>query len=195
MLGGGNGGGCYFGSQKIFLSQLYHVGLYIALPQDFGNNLSLSLFGEIYCSPLLSIPFLHLTKKITCFTTPPSPCSDRRTDSLWILLFLKFFCRYMSFFEAIGTPVLDFKTRASSALWAVHTKSHRMAIGWTLDIMGSVPNFSNGWNLFLKDSINGHQIWVFYALFFLFIMLCYIFFFVNVALSILSKSNLHPFCI
>ena len=30
---------------------------------------------------------------------------------------------------------------------------------------------------------------------FCFIILCYIFFLVNVALSILSKSNLHPFCI
>ena len=92
-------------------------------------------------------------------------------------------------------------------LWPVPTKSHRMAIGWTSDghriaigwtfyRMGSVPNFSNGWKLFFKDYINLYiYLSVSCTFYFVFIMLCYIFFAVNVALSILSKSNLHPFYI
>ena len=58
------------------------------------------------------------------------------------------------------------------------------------------PNFSNGRKLFFKDYINVYIYGVFLCTFyFVFIMLCYIFFAVKVALSILSKSNLHPFCI
>ena len=51
---------------------------------------------------------------------------------------------------------------------------HRIAIGWTLDRMGSVPNFSNGWKLFFKDSINVYI--CFCANFILFLLCCVIYF-------------------
>ena len=73
---------------------------------------------------------------------------------------------------------------------------HRIAIGWTFYRMGSVPQFFKRMELIFERFHKWTSIWVFLCTFyFVFIMLCYIFSFVNVALSIVSKSNLHPFCI
>ena len=80
---------------------------------------------------------------------------------------------------------------------------HRIAIGWTFYKMGSVPNFFNGWNLFLKDSINEHRFESFYAHFILFLLCCVIYFplltwhfqsSLNL-ISILSASDVCECCI
>ena len=80
---------------------------------------------------------------------------------------------------------------------------HRIAIGWTFYRMGSVPNFFNGWNLFLKDSINEHRFESFYAHFILFLLCCVIYFplltwhfqsSLNL-ISILSESDVCECCI
>ena len=80
---------------------------------------------------------------------------------------------------------------------------HRIAIGWTFYRMGSVPNFFNGWNLFLKDSINEHRFESFYAYFILFLLCCVIYFplltwhfqsSLNL-ISILSASDVCECCI
>ena len=69
--------------------------------------------------------------------------------------------------------------------------------------MGSVPNFFNGWNLFLKDSINEHRFESFYAHFILFLLCCVIYFplltwhfqsSLNL-ISILSASDVCECCI
>ena len=78
-----------------------------------------------------------------------------------------------------------------------------MAIGWTFYKMGSVPNFFNGWNLFLKYSINEHRFESFYAHFILFLLCCVIYFplltwhfqsSLNL-ISILSASDVCECCI
>ena len=80
---------------------------------------------------------------------------------------------------------------------------HRIAIGWTFYRMGSVPNFFNGWNLFLKDSTNGHRFESFYAHFILFLLCCVIYFSLLMwhfqsclnPISILSASDVCECCI
>ena len=80
---------------------------------------------------------------------------------------------------------------------------HRIAIGWTFYRMGSVPNFFNGWNLFLKDSINEHRFESFYAHFILFFLCCVIYFPLLMwhfqsslnLISILSASDVCGCCI
>ena len=80
---------------------------------------------------------------------------------------------------------------------------HRIAIRWTFYRMGSVPNFFNGWNLFLNDSINEHRFESFYVHFILFLLCCVVYFplltwhfqlSLNL-ISILSASDLCECCI
>ena len=85
----------------------------------------------------------------------------------------------------------------------ITSDGHRIAIGWTFYRMGSVPNSFNGWNLFLKDSINEHRFESFYAHFILFLLCCVIYFplltwhfqsSLNL-ISILSASDVCECCI
>ena len=69
--------------------------------------------------------------------------------------------------------------------------------------MGSVPNFFNGWNLFLNDSINEHRFESFYVHFILFLLCCVVYFPLLIShfqsslnlISILSASDLCECCI
>ena len=89
----------------------------------------------------------------------------------------------------------------------ITSDSHRMGIGWPSDGHFTewvlYPIFFNGWNLFLKDSINEHEFEFFYAHFILFLLCCVIYFPLLTwhfqsplnLISILSASDVCECCI